>query len=151
MYPDERVARFISENFIPARVHVREQAADFQRFGERYNAQWTPTILELDPDGTERHRLEGFLAADDFLAQLMLGLAHAAFKRQQWDEADRRFREVVERYPSSVAAPEALYWAGAARYKGTHDATALTETARAFGERYQDTPWATRASVWKHG
>ena len=148
MYPDERVARFITDNFIPVRLHVREQAADFQRFGERYNAQWTPAILQLDPDGTERHRIEGFMGADDFLAQLMLGQAHAAFKHQQWDESERRFREVVERYPRSEAAPEALYWAGAARYKGTHDAAALTETARTFGERYRDTPWATRASVW---
>ena len=148
MYPDERVARFITDNFIPVRLHVREQAADFQRFGERYNAQWTPAILELDPDGTERHRIEGFIGVDDFLAQLMLGQAHAAFKHEQWDESERRYREVVERYPRSEAAPEALYWAGAARYKGTHDAAALTETARAFGERYRDTPWATRASVW---
>ena len=46
---------------------------------------------------------------------------------------------------------EALYWAGAARYKGTQDAAALTETAQAFRERYQDTPWATRASVWGQG
>ena len=148
MYPDERVARSITDNFIPVRLHVREQAADFQRFGERYNAQWTPAILQLDPDGTERHRIEGFIGVDDFLAQLMLGQAHAAFKHEQWDESERRYREVVERYPRSEAAPEALYWAGAARYKGTHDAAALTETARAFGERYRDTPWATRASVW---
>ena len=48
MYPDERVARLITENFIPARLHVKDQAADFQRFGERYNAQWTPTVLFLD-------------------------------------------------------------------------------------------------------
>ena len=62
------MARFIQENFIPARVHVKDQANDFKRFGERYNAQWTPTLLVIDPSGTERHRIEGFLPADDLLA-----------------------------------------------------------------------------------
>ena len=127
---------------------MREQAADFKRFAERYGAQWTPTILELDPDGVERHRIEGFLPADDFLAQLTLGLGHAAFKRQDWKEAERRFREVVERYPDGEAAPEALYWAGVARYKGSNDSAALADTARAFAERYTDTSWAKKASVW---
>ena len=148
MYPDERVARFITENFIAARVHVRDQA-DFQRFGERYGAQWTPTTLELDPNGEERHRIEGFLPPDDFLGQLQLGAGHAAFKREHWEEAERCFREVVERLPESDAAPEAQYWAGVARYKRTNDSNALTDTARAFGERYRDSSWAKKASVWK--
>lgn len=142
------MARFITDNFIPARVHVREQADDFKRFGERYGAQWTPTILELDADGTERHRIEGFLPAPDFLAQLTLGLAQIAFKRQDWPKAERLFRDVVERYPESETAPEALYWAGVTRYKGSGDGAALAETAQAFAERYQDTSWAKKASVW---
>ena len=148
MYPDERVARFITENFIPARVHVREQPDAFRRFGERYNAQWTPTILVIDPEGKERHRVEGFLPADDLLAQLTLGLGHSAFARQDWKEAERRFREVVDRYPDSEAAPEAQYWAGVSRYKATNDPSALGETARAFTQRYQDSSWAKKASVW---
>jgi hypothetical protein len=148
VYPDERVARFIQENFLPARVHVKDQAADFKRFGERYNAQWTPTLLVLDPEGVERHRIEGFLPAEDLLAQLPLGLGHSAFARQQWDEAERRFREVVERFPNTEAAPEALYWAGVARYKGKGDAKALGETAREFSRRYQGSSWAKKASVW---
>lgn len=75
MYPDERVARFIVENFIPARVHVREQAQHFQKLGARYGVQRTPTILELDPNGNEQHRVEGFVDAAQLLAQLELGLA----------------------------------------------------------------------------
>lgn len=142
------MSRFIQENFLPARLHVKDQAADFKRFGERYNAQWTPTLLILDPEGTQRHRIEGFLPADDLLAQLTLGLGHSAFARQGWDEAERRFREVVDGYPNTEAAPEALYWAGVSRYKGKGDASALGETARAFSRQYQDTSWAKKASVW---
>ena len=33
-------------NFLPARVHVKENPEDFKRYSERYSAPWTPTILE---------------------------------------------------------------------------------------------------------
>jgi hypothetical protein len=148
VYPNERVARFIQDNFIPARVHAKDQAEDFRRFGQRYNAQWTPTLLVIDPQGLERHRIEGFLPADDLLSQLVLGLGHSAFAGEQWEEAERRFREVVDRFPDSEAAPEALYWAGVSRYKGKGDPKALGETARAFSQRYKDSSWAKKASVW---
>jgi tetratricopeptide (TPR) repeat protein len=143
------VARFVTENFLPARIHVREQPDDWQRFGKRYGVQWTPTLVIVDPSGTERHRIEGFLPAEDLLAQLALGLARSAFARQQYGEAERRFREVVDRFPNTEAAPEALYWAGVARYKATNDASALEQTAQAFAHKYQDSTWAKKASVWQ--
>ncbi len=149
MYPDQRVARFITENFIPARVHVKDQASDFQRLGAQYNASWTPTILELDPDGVERHRIEGFLTADDFLAQLRLGLGHAAFRRQQWKEAEGHFNEVVNSLAETDAAPEARYWAGVSRYKQSGNPTALSDTEKALRERYEGSTWAKKASIWK--
>jgi TolA-binding protein len=139
----------VTENFLPARINVHEQPADWKRFGERYGVQWTPTILVIDSSGNERHRVEGFLPADDLLAQLALGLAHSAFARQQFAEAERRFRQVVERFPRSDAAPEALYWAGVARYKATNDAAALAQTADAFAHGYSDSGWAKKASVWR--
>ena len=149
MWPDERVVRFVNQHFLPARVHVKDNPEEFRRYGERYSALWTPTILELDADSVERHRVEGFLPADDFLAQLMLGLAHMAFKQERWADAERRYREIVERLPDTDAAPEALYWAGVAPYKATGDAASLKDTARAFTQRYQDSTWAKKASVWR--
>jgi TolA-binding protein len=148
VYPDPRVVQLVEQNFIPVRVHVKEQADDFKRLGARYGAQWTPTILIIDPSEEERHRVEGFLPADDFLAQIELGLAKSAFARGDFADAERRFREIVDRYPSTEAAPETLYWAGVARYKATNDPSALKATAVAFRDRYKDTSWAKKASVW---
>ena len=102
----------------------------------------------IDRDGVERHRIEGFHPADDLLAQLSLGLGHSAFGRGEWEEAERWFREVVDRYPDSEAAPEALYWAGVSRYKGSGDASALRSTAGAFKQQCQDSSWAKMSSVW---
>ena len=149
MYPDERVTKLITDNFIPVRVHVKDNAADFQRFGERFNAQWTPTILLIGPDDEVVRRIEGFLPTEDFLAQLTLGLAHYAFKHKDFAGAERRFREVIERYPNTEAAAESQYWAGVSRYKATNDPNALGETAAAFSTRYSDSSWAKKASVWR--
>jgi hypothetical protein len=140
--------KFVNDNFIPARVHVKDDAAAFQKYGEKYNAHWTPTILELDSNGDEQSRIEGFLPNDDFLAQLMLGRAHMDFKQGKWSDAEKRFRDVYEKLPNADAAPEALYWAGVSRYKASDDKTALNETARAFKTRYADSSWAKKASVW---
>ena len=148
MWPDPRVQRMLDEHFVPVRVHVREQAEEFQRLGARYGAQWTPATLVLSPDGQERHRIEGFTPADDFLAQLSLGLGRVDFDAGRFEQAERRFRGVVERHAESDAAPEALYWAGVSRYKATNDAGALKETAKAVRERYPESTWAKKASVW---
>jgi len=130
--------------FVPVRFHIKEQPGAFERFG----APWTPTVLLLDSSGAERHRIEGFLPAPDFAAQLLLGLGHAAFSAGRFAEAQRRFGEVLEKYPETEAAAEAQYWKGVARYKETGDGSALGETAEAFQTRYTDTSWAKKASVW---
>jgi TolA-binding protein len=102
----------------------------------------------LGADGKELRRVEGFLPADELLGQLKLALAHQAVGRKQWDDAASRFASVVGNHPDTEAAPEAQYWEGVARYSGTHEASHLQETARRFQQKYANTAWAKRASVW---
>jgi hypothetical protein len=87
-----------------------------------------------------RRYFELGLIVEDFLAQLALGLAHSAFARGEFAEAERRYRDVVEKHASTDAAPEALYWAGVARYKATGDPAALAETAAQFRQRFRAQP-----------
>ena len=115
----------------------------------RFGTRWTPTILILDPRGREQYRIEGYLPADEFLAQIEFGLGLVNAAQKDWSNAERHFTHIVNEYPNTEVAPAALYWSGAARYSGSHDAGALRETARAFETRYSDTAWAKRASVWK--
>jgi hypothetical protein len=144
VYPDPRVERLVSESFIPVRIQVRTNPAPMERF----NVNWTPTIIVLGPDGKEHHRIEGYLDAGDFLAQLTLGLGHIAFARKEYERAEKLFAEVLERFPETEAAPEAQYWQGVARYRATNDPAHLGATARAFHDKYTDTSWAKKASVW---
>jgi thioredoxin-related protein len=126
------------------KLHVKEQPQAFQRFG----AQWTPTVIVLDPDGKERHRIEGFLPAEDFLAQLEIGLAKLEFAHQRFQDAEHRFRSVCDEHPKAKVAPEACYWAAVSKYKATNDAKALKEGGRLLHERYPQSEWAQKGSVW---
>ena len=137
MYPDEQVVQFVSQHFIPVRIHVRQQADEWKRIGGRYSVQWTPTILTVDSSGEERDRVEGYLPADGLLAQLELGGAQAAFGSGRFDEAETRFRDLVQHHPNTDAAPEAFYWEGVSRYKATNNPSALEETAKGSGNGFR--------------
>ncbi len=115
---------------------------------ERFGVLWTPTVLILDSEGRERHRIEGFLPTEDFLAQLHLGLGQVAMSAKRFTDAERQFYGVVQELPNTDAAPEAQYWAGVSKYKASNDPAALKETAEAFKKRYGHTEWAKKASVW---
>lgn len=143
MYPNPEVARAITSSFIPVRQHVKTHPGAMERF----DVQWTPTILVMDANGKERHRVEGFLEAGPLLAQLRLGMAQAAFATQQWDEAERLFEEVVASGDAD-AAPEGAYWAGVTRYKRSGDPATLGATHKRLSEQFAGSTWAKKASVW---
>ena len=107
-------------------------------------------MLILDPDGVERHRLEGYLPPDEFRAQLEMGLARIAFMSKKWADAERRYTAIVDRYPKSKLAPEALYWKGVSHYKATNDHTVLGELPGQFEQKYPDSLWALKTAAWVH-
>ena len=148
MWPDSRVERAVNRGFLPVRVHVRDDADLYQTYSAKYGVEWTPTILMLDANGAERHRIEGFLPLEDFIPQLELGAARIAFSGGNFTDAAEQYNHIVDKHGDSDAAPEAQYWAGVARYKSSGDAAALGETAAAFKTRYSGSSWAKKSSVW---
>lgn len=131
---------------MPLAAHIKETPKYFHRF----DAVWTPTILVMDPEGVERFRIEGYLPKEEFRAHLETGLARIAFVHKQWADAERSYAQVVERYPDSKVAPEAVYWRGVSRYKQTNHHTVLGEVPEQLKEKYADSVWALKASVWSH-
>lgn len=131
---------------MPIEAHIKEHPAYFHRF----EAVWTPTVLILNANGTERMRIEGYLPKEEFRPQLELGLARILFMNKDWPEAERKYAEVLQRYPDSKAAPEALYWEGVSRYKATNDHTILGGLPGQFKEKYPDSIWALKTLAWIH-
>ena len=143
MYPKPQVSQFVVDNFVPVRQHVKTHPDAMGRF----DVQWTPTILILDSGGKERHRIEGFLETEPFLAQLRLGLGKVAMANQRLDEAERVFEEAAATGDADVA-PEAAYWAGVSRYKRTNDPSHLGATYKRLSGDYAGSTWAKKASIW---
>lgn len=131
---------------MPLSAHIKEHPAYFHRF----DSVWTPSVIVLDAKGEERFRLEGYLPKDEFRAHLEMALARVAFMSKNWADAERRYAAVLERFPESKAAPEALYWKGVSNYKATNDHTVLGELPGQFQEQYPDSVWALKTAAWVH-
>jgi hypothetical protein len=143
VYPNEQVAKFIHENFIPVKIHIKEQPAMFHRF----EANWTPTLMVFEPNQHEHYRFSGYLPPNDFLTQLELGMGYGAFTHGRWDEAERHFSTVAQK-AKDEAGPEATYWTGVTKYKVSHNPADLQQTAKDLNQRFPGSTWAKRASVW---
>jgi hypothetical protein len=102
----------------------------------------------MDPNGVERYRIEGYLPVEEFRAQLELGLARVAFMSKDWKEAERRYAQVLERYPNTKAAADALYWQGVSHYKATNDHTVLGKLPDEFQQKYPDSLAAMKSAAW---
>jgi hypothetical protein len=75
---------------------------------------------------------------------LLAGLARA-----RNEIALQALRAVADLHPQSHVAGEALFWAGIAAFRvAGRDKAALRDGWEPLWERYPDTTWARRASVW---
>ncbi len=124
--------------------HIKEHPAWFKRF----EVSWTPTVLVLDSGGKERYRIEGYLPPQEFRAQLESALARLAFDEKKWKEAEDGYRAVAQQYAQTSAAAEAEYWAGVSQYQASHDPAALGKTAQTLKQKYPNSVWAEKASIW---
>ncbi|HEX2329908.1 MAG TPA: tetratricopeptide repeat protein [Candidatus Angelobacter sp.] len=143
-YADPQLSSFIDQNYVPLSVHIKENPAGFHRF----DAVWTPTALVLDENGKERYRIEGYLPKDEFAAQLLLGLARVSFMQKKWSDAEKLYAEVLEKYPNTKAAPDAVYWKAVSQYKATNDHHVLGEVRKTLEQRYPGSVAAKKAIPW---
>ena len=102
----------------------------------------------MDEEGKERWRLEGYLPKDEFRAFLEMGLARVAFMKKNFTDAEQRYKNIIERFPASKFAPEAVYYLGVSRYSVSHDHVVLGDTAKELAEKYLDNEWQLRSLPW---
>ncbi len=142
-YPDSRVAEFINGRMIPVQLMY-----DTQPYSADFNIKWTPTIITLDENGKEHHRIVGFLPPDEFIPGLLLGIAKTNFDRDEFDNAVADLDKVINNYPRSAAAPEAVYLYGVTRYKTTHKPEPLRDAFERLRREYPSSEWAKRATPY---
>lgn len=143
-YPNERVAKFISLNFVPLQVQTSDTA-----MMERYMVKWTPTLLVLDADGREHFRTVGFFAPDDLIAKFMVGKGHWYLDLEQFPEARAMFEEVISCYPDGEAAAEAVFFGGVTGYKMSHDPKPLRAAYDLLTGKFPQSTWARQAEPYR--
>lgn len=143
-YPDKDVTEFITSSMIPLRVpyNALPLAKDF-------NVKWTPTLITLDSDGKEHHRTVGFLAPEELIPSLLLGIAKTHFDLNELNEALTHLKRILSDCPKSSAAPEAIYLNGVCLYKSMNDAKKLKEAYERLQTEYPLSEWAKRASPYR--
>lgn len=142
-YPQDQVAMFISDHFVPVRIHTD----DHPELTQKFRVPWTPTFIVLDADGTEHYRDIGYLPPEDFLAHMNLALGRTAFEDRDFATGAKHFQVIVDRYGASELVPEALYLLGVAKNRMPGG---KPDDRRAIWKRLMDqypkSDWAKKAS-----
>jgi hypothetical protein len=77
VYPDPQVTEFVTNHFVPVRVHVKRNSELFNRLSEKYNTGAATAVI-VNPDGNEQFRVEGVETPGEFLEKLKSGTSRAA-------------------------------------------------------------------------
>ena len=142
-FPDLAVSNFVTDRMIPLRAQVgdRSLASDFR-------VVWTPTLIILDYYGKEHQRSIGYIPPDEMVAMLLLGIGKVGFENDQFNEAVIQLNTLLNGYPKSASAPEAVYLRGVARYKSSHSVGALRDAYQQLLADYPESVWTRRAEPY---
>jgi hypothetical protein len=118
---------------------------DAEPMATDYNIKWTPNLLVLDEEGKEHHRIIGFLPPLELIPSIMLGMGKTHFDRDRFQEAIAIFDSIINEYPYTNSAPEAIFFKGVSQYKSSHEPKHLKEAYQLLQTRYHYSEWSRRA------
>ena len=142
-YPNDAVGEFIDENVIPLQITSDQQLASDM------NVKWTPSLLILDQEGNEHHRTVGFLAPEELIPSLLLGIGNTHFDKEEFAEAINCYGKILAKHSQSDSAPEAMFQNGVSLYKSTNDPKPLKEAYENLQNKYPDNQWTKRAYPYR--
>ena len=145
VFRDEAVIDLIERETAPVMINSEDSA----ELALKYHVDWTPAFVIADESGVELERWVGYLPADDFRAQLMLSKGLGAFHLGRLVDAESEFDMLVDGFPESELVPEAMYFRGIAGFKHG-DITDLGVMCRTMQEKYPESQWTKRCSIWSH-
>jgi hypothetical protein len=143
-YPDTKVSKFVTDAMIPLRV-----PADSEALATDFTLRWTPVLIILDTDGKEHSRTVGFLAPEEFIPTILLGMAKTYFDLRQFDASIKNLEVIIDEYPQSFAAPEAIFYRAVCGYKTVHDVSGLKKAYERLTREYPLSEWTKRALPYR--
>ncbi len=143
-YIDPSVIEFVNENVVPLRIPAGDP-----ELGPRYKVKWTPTLLIMNGEGVECYRTLGFYPPDELIPSLLLGIGKAKFDQPDRPSACNCFGRILNNFPKSPQAPEAVYLNGVANFIESHDVANLIGIYDRLAAEYPESSWLTRADPYR--
>lgn len=143
-YPQTSVIEAIAQYAIP--VQIDNSKSENNQFLHRIHHIWTPDVRVLYHDGFEMYRWDGFLPPSEFIARMECALAMAYLRGKRYDEAEKLYVDVLKRFSTTYAAPEAQYYLGVTRYRRDPDSDELLIQWAQLRSRYPTSEYRVKQS-----
>jgi tetratricopeptide (TPR) repeat protein len=143
-YPQATVVDAIVAHAVP--VQFDNSNKEHNQFLHRIHHIWTPDIRILYHDGFELYRWDGFLPPAEFAARTLCGFGFAYLRLKRFDQAEACYLDVLKRFSTSYAAPEAQYYLGVTRYRRDPDSDELLTQWANLRSRYPMSEYRVKQS-----
>jgi TolA-binding protein len=143
-YPQSIVVDAIAAHAVP--VQFDNSKAENNQFLHSIHHIWTPDVRVLYHDGFELYRWDGFLPPAEFAARTLCGFGLAYLRLKRFDQAEAVYLDVLRRFSTSYAAPEAQYYLGVARYRRDPDSDELLTQWANLRSRYPSSEYRVKQS-----
>jgi hypothetical protein len=141
-YPQTFVQDIIHQYCTP--IQINNSLDENKPVVEQFHHIWTPDLRILDASGYELYRWNGYLPPAEFAARLLAGLGHARLRLRQFDAAAALYADVLQRFPTSFAAPEAAYFAATTNYRKSGEGNDLLRGWHELEKTYPMTEWTVK-------
>jgi tetratricopeptide (TPR) repeat protein len=143
-YPQPPVKDAIRAHAIP--VQLDNSKAENNRVLHSIHHIWTPDIRIVHTDGYELYRWDGFLPPSEYIARLECGFGLAYLRLKRFDQAEQCYLDVLRRFSTSYAAPEAQYYLGVTRYRRDPGSDELLNQWASLRSRYPTSEYRVKQS-----
>lgn len=143
-YPQTSVVETITKYTIP--VQFDNSKSENNQALQRIHHIWTPDVRIMDHNGYEMYRWEGFAPPSEYIARLECGIALAYLRSKRYDNAEEIYVDVLKRFSTTYAAPEAQYYLGVTRYRRDPDSDELLTQWAQLRSRYPTSEYRMKQS-----
>ncbi|HEY9179739.1 MAG TPA: tetratricopeptide repeat protein [Candidatus Baltobacteraceae bacterium] len=127
-------------------VQFDNSARENNQVLQRMHHIWTPDVRILDHNGFEMYRWDGFLPPPEYQARLLCGIGMAYLRSKRYDQAEHCYVDVLRRFSTSCAAPEAQYYLGVVRYRRDPEGDELLTQWAQLRSRYPSSEYRVKQS-----
>jgi hypothetical protein len=138
------VAAAIAANSVP--VQIDNSKSENNIFLHGFHHIWTPDMRILDHHGFELYRWDGFLPPPEFIARALCGFGMAQLRLKRFDRAEALYADVLTRFSTTYAAPEAQYYLGVTRYRRDPNSDELLTQWANLRSRYPASEYRVKQS-----